>query len=174
MSVFIPPLTQRPDLIEAVPGPSGKQKRKNSNRVLYDASSIDKLLDQIRSGNLTAYQAAKKSGVPRTTLQYRLSSKWKNKGSRGPNTIFTEEEEREIVQQLLNLEQRGIPLTQRAVVFKVTKYLKAKPRTTPFKEGQPGKIFFIYSFVFQAQACLLSEFCIEKWLATFRKLVLQA
>lgn len=162
MSVFIPPLTQRPDLIEAVPGPSGKQKRKNSNRVLYDASSIDKLLDQIRSGNLTAYQAAKKSGVPRTTLQYRLSSKWKNKGSRGPNTIFTEEEEREIVQQLLNLEQRGIPLTQRAVVFKVTKYLKAKPRTTPFKEGQPGKIFFIYSFVFQAQACLLSEFCIEK------------
>lgn len=137
--VFIPPLTQRPDLIEAVPGPSGKQKRKNSNRVLYDASSIDKLLDQIRSGNLTAYQAAKKSGVPRTTLQYRLSSKWKNKGSRGPNTIFTEEEEREIVQQLLNLELRGIPLTQRAVVFKVTKYLKAKPRTTPFKEGQPGK-----------------------------------
>ncbi|XP_062543539.1 uncharacterized protein LOC134211025 [Armigeres subalbatus] len=129
--------TQSSNLVEPKPETS-KRKRTFAKRVTYDASSIEVILNQVRCGLLTVNQAAKVSGIPRTTLQYRNGNTYKNKGSPGPYAVFNQQEEDEIIKSLQELEQRGFPLTHRNLRLKVRDYLKIHPRNNPFKDNLPG------------------------------------
>ncbi|XP_065074490.1 uncharacterized protein LOC135698439 [Ochlerotatus camptorhynchus] len=91
-----------------------------------------------RNGAMSTNYASKYFGVPRTTLQYRLSAKCKNKGTTGPYTVFTAAEARDIVLWLKTMERKGFPVTCTALVYKILTYLKANPRKTPFKNNVPS------------------------------------
>nr|XP_029727479.1 uncharacterized protein LOC115265664 [Aedes albopictus] len=91
---------------------------------------------------MTTNFAAKHFGVPRTTLQYRLSTKCKHKGTTGPYPVFTTTEEQDIVSWLLTMERRGFPATYFALKYKISAFLAAHPRKTPFKDNVPGSGWF--------------------------------
>ncbi|XP_021709602.1 uncharacterized protein LOC110679408 [Aedes aegypti] len=108
----------------------------------YLENSVQDSVDSIRKEAMSTNFASKFFGVPRTTLQYRLSDKCKNKGSTGPYTIFTVGEELGIVTWLRTMERKGFPVTRSALVYKISSYLEDHPRKHPFKDNVPGYGWF--------------------------------
>lgn len=114
------------------------RKIKKPSTKAYEDSTLQTALGKVRDSAMPLYTAAKKFGVPRTTLQYRLSEHYKNKGTRGPYTIFSANEEANIVKWLKDMGRKGYPITQNSLRFKISSFLKANPRPTPFTNNIPG------------------------------------
>ncbi|XP_065074218.1 uncharacterized protein LOC135698251 [Ochlerotatus camptorhynchus] len=134
----------KPDINEPVPETvtvpqKTKSKSRKAKLITYSESYLEETVNQIRNGTLLLYTAAKLTGIPRATLQYRLSSVFKNKGTRGPYSIFSTNEEKEIVKWIKDMVRKGFPITKSRIEYKVSNYLKTHPRKTPFKDNKPGK-----------------------------------
>lgn len=112
----------------------GQQKERRYTELL-----LQSMLAQIRDGSMTKYHAEKYYGVPRGTLQYRLSSAFRNKGRTGPDSVLTTNEEEVIVRWLQTMERRGFPITRYGLRYKVSAYLRANPRPNPCRDNVPGK-----------------------------------
>ncbi|KAF2889310.1 hypothetical protein ILUMI_16864 [Ignelater luminosus] len=69
---------------------SGERYKKN-----YDGRDIEQAVEAIKKG-LSRKQASKEYGIPRATLQFRLSNKFKKTGH-GPPPILTQDEEELLV-----------------------------------------------------------------------------
>ncbi|XP_065074208.1 uncharacterized protein LOC135698234 isoform X2 [Ochlerotatus camptorhynchus] len=132
----------KPDIID--PGPETdpqktKRKRQKPKASTYSESYLEETVNHIRNGTLLVTAASKLTGIPRATLQYRLSPGFKNKGTPGPHKIFSTYEENEIAKWIKDMVQKGFPITKSRIEYKVSNYLKAHPRKTPFKDNKPGK-----------------------------------
>ncbi|KAF2890621.1 hypothetical protein ILUMI_15552 [Ignelater luminosus] len=68
----------------------GERYKKN-----YDERDIEQTVEAIKKG-LSRKQASKEYGIPRATLQFRLSNKFKKTGH-GPLPILTQDEEELLV-----------------------------------------------------------------------------
>lgn len=97
-------------------------------------------MEEIKRG-LSKKAVAKKFGIPRSTLQFRLSNKFK-KVRHGPNTYLTEEEENIIVSWILDSHRKGFPRRKDDIIASVKKFLDENPRNTPFRNNIPGKRWF--------------------------------
>ncbi|KAJ8970937.1 hypothetical protein NQ317_016746 [Molorchus minor] len=104
------------------------------------AEKIQKALNEIKRG-LSKKAVAKKFGIPRSTLQFRLGNRFK-KIRHGPNTYLTEEEEYTIVSWILDSHRKGFPRRKDDIVASVKKFLDENPRNTPFHDNIPGKHWF--------------------------------
>lgn len=100
--------------------------------------SIQLCIQRIKDG-MSRHTACKKYGVPVSTIRYRMSGKWKNQITRGPRSVLTDSEEKKIIQWLTNMQERGFPVSQATLKFKVNEFIVQDSRKTPFKDGQPGK-----------------------------------
>lgn len=136
-------LTQQVDPNET--GPRSKAKatakslrRKGWKRSSYTEEFLQTMLANIRLSIMTMYHVSKHYGIPRATLQYRLSKKFKNKGKTGPDCVLTAEEEKTIVTWLQTMGRRGFPVTRSALLVKVAAYLRENPRSNPFRNNVPG------------------------------------
>lgn len=105
---------------------------------LYSNASLESMLNDIRNGVMTVNYASKRFGIPRGTIQYRLSSRYKNKGSAGPFTILTNKEEQDIVIFLKDMEKKGFPITRNSLMQRISGFLREHPRAHPFKNNKPG------------------------------------
>lgn len=134
-------LTDVPQVPHVPDGPVNKRQSKVSVRQKtkdYEEGKLNESVSYVQKGAMTTNFAAKHFGVPRTTLQYRLSTKCKHKGTTGPYPVFTTTEEQDIVSWLLTMERRGFPATYFALKYKISAFLAAHPRKTPFKDNVPG------------------------------------
>lgn len=73
----------------------------------YTEEMIQKAIEEIISG-APKKTVAKKYGIPRATLQFRLSSKF-NKIEKGPNTYLTKDEEFLLQNWLIECQTKGFP-----------------------------------------------------------------
>nr|XP_029723117.1 uncharacterized protein LOC109422895 [Aedes albopictus] len=103
----------------------------------YSESYLQSMLNNVKNGRMTMYHVDKYYGIPRGTLQYRLGTKFMNKGRKGPDTVLTTEEEAVVLSWILTMERRGFPVTRRGLVAKVSAYLKQHPRTNPCRNSVP-------------------------------------
>ncbi|XP_062714727.1 uncharacterized protein LOC134291242 [Aedes albopictus] len=87
---------------------------------------------------MTLGQASSCFRVPKSTIKFRIGSKWTKKLRRGPQTVLTLQEEIKLVKRIQEMERRGFPCTKHAVVFRVKAFLDDNPRKTPFKNNKPG------------------------------------
>lgn len=118
---------------------SGKRVKKSHRKERsYTEPLLQSMLSQIRDGTLTKYHVEKYYGVPRGTLQYRLSSAFRNKGRTGPDCVLSTTEETVIVEWLQTMERRGFPITRYGLRHKVAAYLRANPRPNPCRDNLPG------------------------------------
>ncbi|XP_036317855.1 uncharacterized protein LOC118732856, partial [Rhagoletis pomonella] len=104
------------------------------------------LLD-IRNHGMSIRKAASVYGIPKSTIQDRVKGKVaESTYSFGPKSYLTCEEEKEIVEWILNMCKCGFPLKKDCILNTVQKIIKDSGRRTPFKDGRPGqtwlKLFF--------------------------------
>lgn len=125
---------------ELSPEPKASMKIKVTPKS-YSNSTLDPILTRIRNGEMTMNYASKHYGIPRGTLQYRLSSRYKNKGTTGPCTVLTNEEEQDILIFLKDMERKGFPITRNSLIHRISCFLKENHRVNPFKNNTPGSSY---------------------------------
>ncbi|KAJ8945467.1 hypothetical protein NQ314_009219 [Rhamnusium bicolor] len=83
-------------------------------------------------------KASKIFGVPRATIQFRMSEKFKKPGY-GPDTYLSKNEEKLLVDWILTCQRRGFPKRIEDLQKSVQNFLKECGRKTPFPNGLPGR-----------------------------------
>lgn len=113
-------------------------QRKQICHKQYSEESVLDCIQAVKSGK-TVYASCKEFGIPMSTIVYRMSGRWKNKHTPGPQSVLSNQEERRIVKWLEDMQDRGFPVSRHALLHKVSEYLSSNPRTTPFRDNRPGK-----------------------------------
>lgn len=118
----------------------------------------------VKTKAMTLGQASSCFRVPKSTIKFRIGSKWTKKLRRGPQTVLTLQEEIKLVKRIQEMERRGFPCTKHAVVSRVKAFLDDNPRKTPFKNNKPGKSL---SFNFSIDNVIYGYISGYKWLQLF-------
>ena len=112
-------------------------QRKTSTK--YSQEELKAAVKAVKEDNMTILAAAKKFGVPRSTVFDHLKEIHPKIGAGAP-TILTPGEEKEIVITLQVLQQIGFGLTKQLIGVVVCDYLNDQPLCrNPFRDGIPGK-----------------------------------
>lgn len=139
------------------------------------------LLD-FQNGQGSLRSIAKRYGIPRATLQFKLKNP-ACKTAFGPSPVLTEVEENTIVRWITELAQKGFPRKKSDIISSVQQFLRQHPRPNPFKDNRPGE-GWMKAFlkrhpeivtrspepVTSASACV-SENDIRKWFADIQKYI---
>lgn len=123
--------------------PKVSKKQEKYSRT-YSEETVQKALSAVRRG-ISKKAAARKYGIPRSTIQFRLGEKFK-KVRHGPNTYLTDVEEETLVQWILDSYRKGFPRRKDDIISSVKKFLDENPRKNPFKDNTPG-IHWFQSFL---------------------------
>lgn len=102
----------------------------------YSEEQMKKAIDAVKSG-MSNRKAASLYGVPRTTLLFRMSSKF-TKTRLGPQTILTTEEETLLVHWITECHKKGFPKRKEDIQATVKQFLDKTSRENPFTNNTPG------------------------------------
>lgn len=120
-----------------------KQKKKHSKCFAkYSEDLVQKALQDIKSGE-SKKSTARKYGIPRSTLQFRLSQKFK-KVRKGPATYLTATEETLLNEWIIDSQRKGFPRRKTDIQASVQTFLNQSSRKTPFKDNLPGDKWFTH------------------------------
>ncbi|XP_050066785.1 uncharacterized protein LOC114123838 isoform X4 [Aphis gossypii] len=100
--------------------------------------NINAAIKAIQDDGMSQNSAAKKFGVARSTLQFRLKNPNKQNFSCGPSTFLTTNEEETLVKWLLECSKKGFPRRREDLQDSVKKFLDEQERPNPFKNNLPG------------------------------------
>ncbi|CAG4988713.1 unnamed protein product [Colias eurytheme] len=109
-------------------------------RKKYTAHQLDAALMAITNG-ASVYETSKKFGIPRTTLRDKRDNKYSNEKC-GVQTVFTKDEERQLIDWIHYLGRLGFPVTKDQLLETVSKLVETLNRPNPFKDGVPGRHWF--------------------------------
>ncbi|XP_062539098.1 uncharacterized protein LOC134207390 [Armigeres subalbatus] len=161
-----------PDVVQPPAGNIKKFKESRKRKKSYSEDFLKSILSKVRDGTMTKYHAQKFYGIPRGTLQYRLSEHFQHEGRTGPDSLLSTSEETIIVSWLQVMEKRGFPITRKGLASKVAAYLRKHPRdnlsrnyvpgagnkrckNVPFVENQNGKQNVTVLFTFSADGTII-------------------
>lgn len=96
-------------------------------------------MEAVRAKRLSIRAAGKRYGIPFSCLQRHSDQDF---NLAGPPTILTAQEEKDIVQWLLDVSRRGFPLSPSELKDSVKTMLDLRGRTTAFNENRPGRSWF--------------------------------
>ncbi|KAJ4438193.1 hypothetical protein ANN_14132 [Periplaneta americana] len=102
----------------------------------YSEETLKEALRAIKHG-MSFKAAAIRFGVPRATLQFRLSKKFM-KISRGPAPVLNSEEESTLVRWIFECARKGFPRHKENLQTNVKKFLQENDCPNPFKDNTPG------------------------------------
>ncbi|KAI4457966.1 helix-turn-helix psq domain [Holotrichia oblita] len=117
-----------------------KVKSDSKYKKIYTEEALQSAVTDIENG-MPKKQAARKYGIPRQTLQHRLSDKFKKIGH-GPSTYLTRHEEAVLEEWIIDSYRKGFPRRRDDIQSSVKTFLDANPRKTLFKENQPGRHWY--------------------------------
>lgn len=103
----------------------------------YEQAAMDAALAEIQQHGGKLRATAKKYGVPKSTLLFKL----KNPGHKetfGPRPILTTEEENMLDNWIVELGRKGFPRKKEDLQSSVQIFLNNNPRPNPFKNNRPG------------------------------------
>lgn len=103
---------------------------------MYDEEAMQQALDCVRNKSMSQKKAAETYKVSRSSLQFRLSKKFK-KTSYGPSPILSPDEEKTLVNWLKDCARKGFPRRKEDVQLSVKEFLDKEPRRNPFKNNFP-------------------------------------
>lgn len=117
-----------------------EKRKERTRKCAYNPDDLKLALQDIRGG-LSKKAASKKYNIPRSTLQFRLSSKF-SKSSMGPSPILTDNEEQLLVKWIIECSRKGFPQRKLDVQLSVKEFLTVDERENPFKDNMPGDGWF--------------------------------
>ncbi|XP_046663119.1 chaetoglobosin A biosynthesis cluster protein C-like [Homalodisca vitripennis] len=103
----------------------------------YKPEALQAALNDVKNGLLSKKAASKKYGIPRATIQFRLSSKF-TRAERGPPPILSKEEEDLLEKWIIDCSKKGFPRRKEDIQLSVQEFLTQNNRPNPFKESLPG------------------------------------
>ncbi|XP_039278790.1 uncharacterized protein LOC120350267 [Nilaparvata lugens] len=111
----------------------------------YSVNSMSEALKSIHEDKISVQEASHRFGVPRTSIQDRLSGKvslqdgsWKM----GPDPVLSKEEELKLATWLEDLAKSGFPRKPDDLLNSVQQIVKATKKERPFVDGRPGKKWY--------------------------------
>ncbi|XP_056636655.1 uncharacterized protein LOC130445153 [Diorhabda sublineata] len=118
--------------------------RKSKRATSYTKEDLQRAMEEVRSGRITAYKASQRFKIPMMTLNYRLRGiRGVKSSSQGRSTAIPIQEERELAEGLKTMEKWGWSLSRGEVLKIVGDYVKRNKLKTPFKPGLPGEDWFL-------------------------------
>jgi hypothetical protein len=97
----------------------------------YQKEDLDAALAAVERGEMSIRAAVKEFGVPRTTLQDRISGK--SGDAVGRPTVLLAEEEVLLVERIILMGTWGFPLNKHDVASLIQAYLNHQGKTTRYK-----------------------------------------
>lgn len=110
----------------------------------YDRKNLAAAIQAVNKG-MSMLKASKFYNVPRSTLRFRCSSKFK-KCHPGPDTVLSSSDEDTLVNWLKECVRKGFPRSKNDLRLAVKEYLDENPCDNPFTNNMPGKGWY-YSFL---------------------------
>lgn len=101
----------------------------------YSENDVQNALEEISKG-MPIKRASIQFNIPRATLQFRRSQKFKKTNHGPPPVLFNEE--KILVEWVLDNYKKGFPRRQEDVCAAVKDFLTETPRQNPFKDNYPG------------------------------------
>lgn len=110
----------------------------------YSPTSLASALKDIREKGRGIRETCKKYGIPRSTVQDRLSGKRTDAiQNRGPDPVLGLSLEKQIVQWMKNITQCGFWINKQELLNNVQKVLKDHQTPNPFKDDRPGQTWYV-------------------------------
>ncbi|KAG8299336.1 hypothetical protein J6590_103626 [Homalodisca vitripennis] len=88
----------------------------------YKPEALQAALNDVKNGLLSKKAASKKYGIPRATIQFRLSSKF-TRAERGPPPILSKEEEDLLEKWIIDCSKKGFPRRKEDIQLRVQEFL---------------------------------------------------
>lgn len=119
-------------------------KRRTNRGQAYTKTVLERAIEDINNGLISAYAASKKYNIPQMTLSYhRRGLRGKKSKTMGRSTAIPFEEEEKLAQGLITMEKWGWGLSRRDVLTVVQEYINKNGLRTSFKNGRPGEDWFL-------------------------------
>lgn len=77
--------------------------KRSTNKAAWSVNELNQAIDQLKSGRMSLRQASRSYGIPKTTLQKRSKSNIISNPNMGRKTIFTAEQENDLVDHIITL-----------------------------------------------------------------------
>lgn len=117
--------------------------RKSERAKKYTKENLKTAIEEVKRGAATLYGAARKHGIPKSTLHDHIFGKTGLKSqSLGRAFALQIEQERELADGLKTLERWGFGLSRKEVIDLVSKFVSQNDIKTPFKNNIPGSDWF--------------------------------
>lgn len=109
-----------------------KYQRKITNvRAEWSEESLKLAIHAVKNEGVSVFAASNMYQIPRKTLERRVKNGNDKKGPLGPTSIFGEENESKLASHIINLQEKGFPLTindVRTIAFKFAEQLHLNHR----------------------------------------------
>ncbi|CAH0723593.1 unnamed protein product, partial [Brenthis ino] len=128
--------------------PPGRNKLKHTIKnkrtyFQYTEEALAQAVQAIRTENKSIREACHHYGVPRSTVQDRISGRYKEQPRKvGPEPILGIDGEQKIVDWITELAKCGIPVSKEVLLENVAKIIKNILRENKFPEGRPGQTWY--------------------------------
>lgn len=103
--------------------------------------NINAAIKAIQVDGMSQKSTAKKFGVARSTLQFRLKNIDRQNSSCGPLTVLTTNEEKILVKWLFESCKKGFPRRREYLQNSVKLFLDEQGKQSSFKNNLPGNIY---------------------------------
>lgn len=107
----------------------------------YSEDQMKDAIADVRRGVPIA-TAAKRFGVPRITLMYKVKGKTPVERKMGPVLILTNSEEDLLVEWIITVARAGFPITKIELLDSVQHLIKELNRKNPFLHDRPGRTWY--------------------------------
>nr|CAI5863634.1 unnamed protein product [Callosobruchus analis] len=103
----------------------------------YDKSNLDRAVKDVINKVESYRSAEKKYGIPKSTIEFRIKHPG-HKDTCGPSPVLSDEEEKILVNWIIDTASKGFPKKANDLKSSVQKFLNDHPRNNPFKNNRPG------------------------------------
>ncbi|XP_058817167.1 uncharacterized protein LOC131680470 [Topomyia yanbarensis] len=105
----------------------------------YTPAVLSTALAKVQNHEMSIKKAAKYFGIPRSTIRSRILKKNQDQIRAGPDTNLLMEEENELEAWIIDMQNRGYPITKNWLLDSVKQFMDATPRKNRFVNNRPGK-----------------------------------
>ena len=105
----------------------------------YSQVALNNAVDAVKSTAMSVRQASQHFGVPRSTIQDRLSGRVEVGISPGKQPVFSKDVEDRLAEKIKGAASMGMGLSRQQIIAKAAQLARTMKIKTPFKNGIPGK-----------------------------------
>lgn len=109
--------------------------------LLYPKEAMEQAVQDVKQG-VPVRTAAKRYGVPKTTLLYKSRGDLPVNCRKGPSTVLTAEEEDFLVKWISHVGNKGFPITKVQLLDSVEMIIRSTKRITSFTNSRPGRKWY--------------------------------